>query len=241
MATTNVIPYNSQHHSSVKTGIVKNLVRRAFTVCSTEEGLATELCNLKNILKRGNYPQYMLNDAISKEKSKVISGSTNNNKKEGEGTSENDLTRWGITYHPGIFEELARKLRSFGIQTVASQYKNLKTTLTSVKDPIPITQRKGVVYGLHCAQCEATYKGQTGQKLETRLYRHKLAERNGDGEHYPLVQHCKEKNHNIDWNQVDVLTTVTQQTKRCLVESMFIDRDQNTTNFHPGLKHSDGC
>ena len=159
--------------------------------------------------------------------------STQIEKSQNEGTPRQE-----VTYQPNTHEELKRKLRGFGIQVVASNYNNVRKKLVKVKDKVPLLEKKGSVYKLQCKECEASYTGQSGQCLKTRLYRHKLAEKNKDTDHYPLVEHCQIKGHNIDWSNVTVHAVEPNQTKRCLIESLYIARNQTAVNKQPGLVHS---
>ena len=209
-------------------------MNRAFNLCSTKGSLQHELTTVKTIFKEGGYPSHMIHRAIQdadfKRKYRV-------EQVKGEPT-KGEMPRWAVTYYPDIHHELKRKLRGLGVEVVAANYNNIKKCLVQVKDKIPILERKGVVYGLECKQCEASYTGQSGQCLKTRLYRHKLAERNNDIHHYPLVEHCVNEGHNIDWSKVTIHTVEQNQTKRCLLESLFIAKDGNAVNKQPGLLHS---
>ena len=45
--------------------------------------------------------------------------------------------------------------------------------LTKVKDPSPINSRAGAVYKIPCAECPASYVGETGRTLECRIKKYK--------------------------------------------------------------------
>lgn len=80
---------------------------------------------------------------------------------------------------------------------------------------------------MNCKQCNSTLVGETGQMLCTRIYRHHLAEKNlmcPWNIVYPLVEHCLEKGHEIDWSQVEVLAIEESKFKRELLESYFIKK-----------------
>jgi len=147
--------------------------------------------------------------------------------------------RWGLTYHPHIFEEIKRKLKQFDVEIVASNYENLRNLLTNVKDKTPLEQTKGVIYKLCCKDCSAVYVGESGQRATTRLYRHNLAERNFDSSHYPLVEHCINECHAINWEKIEVLATEANKTKRKLMESLFIKYHKSSVNKYEGVVHSD--
>jgi len=157
------------------------------------------------------------NDQLTKKSAPVTSSSLH----EGGENEAVVCNRWGLTYHPNIFEEIKRKVKQFDIELVAGNYANLKRQLTHVKDVTPLQEVKGAVYKLNCKDCDTVYVGETGQKLTSRIYRHQLAGKNKDVEHYPLVEHCLNTGHSTDWSNVEVLTSENNRTKRKLMESFF--------------------
>ena len=50
----------------------------------------------------------------------------------------------------------------------------------NVKDKDKPEDRQGAVYKIKCCDCQASYIGETGRNLSTRLTEHKRATRNGD-------------------------------------------------------------
>ena len=56
----------------------------------------------------------------------------------------------------------------------------LRRLLTNVKDKDEPENRPGAVYRIKCSDCQATYIGETGRNLTTRLNEHKRATKKGD-------------------------------------------------------------
>ena len=56
----------------------------------------------------------------------------------------------------------------------------LRRLLTDVKDKDEPEHRQWVVYKIKCADCQATYIGETGRNLTTRLNEHERATKKGD-------------------------------------------------------------
>lgn len=48
----------------------------------------------------------------------------------------------------------------------------LNKIIKTHKDPIPKQSKKNVVYKINCGDCDASYVGQTGRKLITRIKEH---------------------------------------------------------------------
>jgi len=62
-----------------------------------------------------------------------------------------------------------------------------------------------VVYKINCKDCDASYVGQTGRQLKTRISEYKNhINRNTFG--LPVItEHRLHKNHEFDWERVEIL------------------------------------
>ena len=65
----------------------------------------------------------------------------------------------------------------------------LRKLLTNVKDKDEPNKRQGAVYKIKCSDCQASYIGEIGRNLNTRLTEHKRATRNGDANNHIAVLH----------------------------------------------------
>ena len=102
-------------------------------------------------------------------------------------------------------------------------------------------------------RAEASYIGETGRNLKTRLTEHKRATRNGDvnnhiAEHHQLTNHNMDwdsaqcvtysinyfqrlkTNHNIDWDCAQCVTYSTNYFQRLTLESWFTNLEQTPLN-----------
>ena len=68
----------------------------------------------------------------------------------------------------------------------------LRRLLTNVKDKNKSEDRPGTVYKIKCADCQATYIGETGRNLTTRLHEHEWASKKGDLNNNLAEHHLKE-------------------------------------------------
>ena len=90
------------------------------------------------------------------------------------------------------------------------------------RDPTPALQRKldskplqlkkdqprdrqGAVNKIKCCDCQATYIGETGRNLNTRLTEHRRATRNGEINNN-IAEHHLQTNHRIDWDSATCVT-----------------------------------
>jgi len=65
-----------------------------------------------------------------------------------------------------------------------------------------------------------------------------LAQKNADVEHYPLVGHALEKKHSIQWDNVEILASESTLTKRLLLESFLMTKENAPINRQSGVTHS---
>ena len=70
-----------------------------------------------------------------------------------------------LPYVCGVSEQLKRVLRDVQIWTVMRPHQTLRQMLVHLKDPLPDMERSNVVYRIPCAECPATYVGETKRKL----------------------------------------------------------------------------
>ena len=105
----------------------------------------------------------------------------------------------------------------------------LRQLLTNVKDKDEPNNRQGAVYKIKCSDCKASYIGETGRNLNTRLTEHKRATKNGDANNHIAVHH-QLTNHNIDWDSAQCLTYSTNYFQRLTLESWYTNLEQTPLN-----------
>ena len=118
-----------------------------------------------------------------------------------------DLT---VLRHPSV----ARKLIT-----------TLRRILTNVKGRDQPCDRQGAVYRIKCADCQATYIGETGRNLNTRLTEHKRATKNGDISNH-IAEHHRLTKHKIDWDTAECVTYSTNYQQRLTLESWHTNLQQ---------------
>ena len=71
--------------------------------------------------------------------------------------------------------------------------------LVHSKDTVSELERSNVVYCIPCADCSATYVGETKRKLGNRLDDHRRAVQKADFEVSALAEHVRRLDHRVDW------------------------------------------
>ena len=70
-----------------------------------------------------------------------------------------------LPYINGLSEAVRQILTQLDIKVVFCPLGALRHMLVHPKDPVPLDQRKGVIYSTPCNRCPKAYIGQTGQTL----------------------------------------------------------------------------
>ena len=143
-----------------------------------------------------------------------------------------------IPYIRGTSETIARILQPYNIRVARKPITTLRPLLTNVKDKDKPGDRRGAVYNIKCCDCQASYVGETGRNLSTRLTEHKRAPRNGDVNNYIAEHHLKTK-HQIDWDSATCITYSTDYYQRLTLESWFTNKEQTKRQSRsPGRSNS---
>jgi len=139
------------------------------------------------------------------------------------------VTTVTIPYIKGTSETISRILEPYNIRVAHKPTTTLRHLLTKVKDRDEPNNRQGAVYKIKFSDCQASYIGETGRNLNTRLTEHKRATRNGDANNHIAVHH-QLTNHNIDWDFAQCLTCSTNYFQRLTLESWYTNPEQTPLN-----------
>lgn len=216
--TDRLLDDSSYHPTSHKATTVTTLMKRARVVCSSEDALQKELRHLKEVFKTNNYKETFVQCLL--DRPPKVATSTE---------EEDQATIAAIPYIKGTSETLARILQPYNIKVAHKPMCTLRTVLTKVKDPTPPERRKGAIYKVKCAECPATYIGETGRNLTTRIKEHKRSTEVGDKTNNIAVHHMETK-HRIDWESATCLDFTTNYFDRTFLESWYTNLDSNAIN-----------
>jgi len=101
----------------------------------------------------------------------------------------------------------------------------LRRLLTNVKDKDKPEDRPGAVYKIKWCDCQATYIGETGRNLITRLNENKWATKKRDL-NKNIAKHHLKTSHIIDWDSATGLTRNTDYHHRITLEQTALNRSQ---------------
>ena len=128
-----------------------------------------------------------------------------------------------------FFEGNVKRLECKVYQGKTCVKASFRRLLTNVKDKDKPEDRQGAVYKIKCCDCQASYIGETGRNLSTRLTEHKRATRNGDVNNH-IAEHHLQTKHQIDWDSATCITYSTDYHQRLTLESWFTNLEQTPLN-----------
>ena len=213
--TDRLLDQTSYNPTSHKATTVRTLTRRAQIVCDSHDSLTNETNHLNTVFIKNNYST----DFIKRNTYVRPSDSSNNSY----------TTTATIPCIRGTSKTIARILRPYNIQVADKPMFTLRHLLTNVKDKDEPEDRSGAVYKIKCSDCQATYIGETGRNLTTRLNEHKRATKKGDVNNN-IAEHHLKTSYTIDWDSSMCLTYSTDYYQRITLESWFTNLEQTALN-----------
>ena len=104
------------------------------------------------------------------------------------------------------------------------------------KDKLDKFAVSGAIYRIPCADCGASYIGESGRPLSTRLKEHKKAVAELSKHHSGVAEHVVDTGHEIDWEAVSILDKEPWQQQRKILEAIHIRRERPSMNRDQGYE-----
>ena len=186
--TDKLLDESSYKPTSHKATTIRTLTRRAQLVCNTTDSLSDENKYLDRVFSKNNYNE----DFIQRNTHRPTTTTEAND-------NTTPTTIATIPYIKGISENISCIPQTFNICVSQKPITTLHQLLTNVKDKDEPRNRQGAVYKINCSDCHASYNGETGRNLTTRLTKHKRATRKGDVNNH-IAEHHQLTNHTTDWD-----------------------------------------
>ena len=214
--TDRLLDESSYNPTSHKATTINTLTRRVQLVCDTPKSFRDRY--LERVFHKNNYNVEFITRNIYRP---TEADATNRN--------PTPVTTVTIPYIKGTSETISRILQPYNIRVAHKPTTTLRQLLTNVKGKDAPNNRQGAVYKIKCSDCQASYIGDTGRNLNTRLTEHKRATKNGDANNHIAVHH-QLTNHNIDWDSAHCLTYSTNYFQRLTLESWHTNLEQTPLN-----------
>ncbi|XP_022902993.2 uncharacterized protein [Onthophagus taurus] len=174
-----VIPYDSHHDHTHKLAAFRSYIDRAFSSSLTPDQIQIELSIIKQIANNNSFPDKIIEDLIKKQQSKnLIQIYTSRNQQN----KEQPITYRSINYQGKVCNKIKNIFKKYDILISCKTNNTIGQILNNGKDRIDIPNDNGV-YKLECDTCKATYIGETGRALHTRIKEHKNKSSSNFGRH----------------------------------------------------------
>jgi hypothetical protein len=107
----------------------------------------------------------------------------------------------------------------------------LSKFIRAQKDKLPPDSHSNVIYKINCKDCEASYVGQTGRLLKTRINEHRNHINRNTTQTSVITDHRISLSHDFDWNGVEILDEEMILNKRLISEMIFIGKQKRALNL----------
>jgi hypothetical protein len=181
---------------------------------------------VENVLKGNGYPKRMIDEVRMKSQMQA-------QRTEGDRNTDQNQIRIKFPYVKGVSEKIRRICGTYGITPAFKGGPTLRNRLTRVKGHIQFLDRKDVVYGIPCGECDEVYKGETSQPLKKRIAQHKGYIRKSE-ENSALFKHVQRTGHAIDWDSTWIIDRESYEGRRLTKEGIAIKFGQNFMEHNVG-------
>jgi hypothetical protein len=189
-ATDHIIPSDSRHHISHKLSTFHFLLNRLLDIPLSKNAFDQELEIIKAIAVSNGYKVSMIEKMLRKKYRTRAHHLLYAPAKTGEKNS-----RWcKLTYYGIISEEIGSLFPKEKFRIAFSNNNNLRKFLNNTKDKVQPLENSGI-YKLQCNECSATYIGQSGRSIRTRVEEHERCFRKCNISQSHFAKHLWEENH----------------------------------------------
>jgi len=222
------LSYLSQHPLSQKKGTIIGLVDRIFLL-SHPEFHQKNLALIIKILLENDYPlEFIFNTIRSRIKSlindKTMQQKNNNQKNE---LNNNKKIWFTVPYIKPTSDKFKNIINGMVSRVSFYSMNKLGKLIKAQKDSLPKFSNMNVVYKINCKDCDASYVGQTGRQLKTRISEHKNHINKNTSSLSVITEHRLLKNHVFDWERVEILDVERNFNKRIYIYSFWNDSYKN--------------
>ena len=230
--------FNSSIPEKYKFNLINCLIDRAFKINSTVTGFFQKIEKLKQYFYRNDFPVNLINKTIERKLYKLKYENNNNISVEKKKLYIN-LPYLNKLSNKSINNDIQKLINRFYPHinlNIIFQNNFSIASFFPFKDRIPTSMISNLVYKYSCAQCPATYYGETSRHLHTRIAEHRgLSSRTGipitNPSHSNIRNHAMEKSHEINSDNFSILFKSTNKGVDVkIAESLYILKDKPTLN-----------
>ncbi|XP_039311308.1 uncharacterized protein LOC120359073 [Solenopsis invicta] len=226
--TESYLNFLSGHPLSQKRGTIMGMVDRAFLL-SDPKFHSKNIELIVNTLLTNNYPVEFIFETINSRLKSLINKKTINQIDENTDIDTNNRAPWFLLpYIPSISEKFKTITKKLNVKLSFLSLNKLSRFIKVQKDVLPKNRKKNVVYKIMCKNCDASYVGQTGRKLKTRITEHRNHIKWNTNSHSVITEHRLNFNHDFDWENIIILDNERFLGRRLTSEMLHIQSQNNS-------------
>ena len=223
--------FDSWHPVCHKRGTILSLIDRAFLLTNPkyhQKNIEFVVNTLLNNDYPLNYIFKIINDRLKilMTKKQNLQLSTCNDAP----TNRDDILYFNIPYFLNISDKFKHIMKNTNITMSYTGMAKLNRFIKVQKDKLTTNQLSNVIYKIPCADCDASYVGQTRRLLSTRLKEHRSHISRNTSQKSVITNH-RLMGHEFKWEEVEVLDREPVLNKRLTSEMIFIKRQKNSLNL----------
>jgi hypothetical protein len=222
--------FNSCHPSSQKRGTIIGLIDRAFLL-SHPRFHEKNLRFVVGILLNNDYPLDLIFNTIH-ERLKCLFFKQTKKQVSSDNLDDAVFKKWfTVPFFPSISVKFKNIFRQSDTHLSYYSINKLNKFIKVQKDPLPRFSTSNVVYKICCRDCDASYVGQTGRQLKTRISEHRLHINRNCSTHSVITDHRVQNNHDFNWDNVEILDHERFYHKRLVSEVLYISQQRLGLNL----------
>lgn len=125
-------------------------------------------------------------------------------------TSDEKNGFFTIPFAPSLSANIVKSLKNMKGMNLSFSFKNtnsLKKFIRVHKNNLDYGSQCNVIYRSDCSSCDASYVGQTGRKLCTKISEHQCNFSLNSNRHSVVSRHRSDSGHDFYWKDVKILDT----------------------------------
>src|SRR5436190_18793427 len=234
--------FYSQHPLCQKRGTVIGLIDRILLL-SHPKFHEKNFSFVIDVLISNNYPIEFIFETFQKRiKTLIQRTNPRNNIQQAQGMCQGPpISYFTVPYISNLSERFKNITKGIDVRISYFSLNKINNIVRTHKDALPHMSRSNIVYKINCNNCDASYVGQTGRQLMTRIKEHKNHIKRKNPTKSVVTEHRIDLRHDFDWDNIEVLDHEPIYHKRLVSEMLYIKRQKNSINLQTdieGLHHS---
>ena len=224
--------FYSQHPLCQKRGTIIGLIDRVLYL-SHPKFHSDNFKFIMEILIKNNYPIDFIFRTIRDRIKSVIQKINIPNNVHNDQKNRNDRgpSYFTVPYFDNVSNKFRDITRDIDVRISFFSLNKLNNIIKTHKDKLSHTSHSNIVYKINCNDCNASYVGQTGRQLNTRIKEHRNHINRNTSTKSVITEHKINFQHEFDWDNIEILDHEPNYHKRLVSEMIHIKRQKNSINM----------